>query len=115
MRGWAAWLVGPVLPAPDNGAFVLLLPITDGLVFWWTLGLMLAFAVGRELVLRRRRTTDLQDLAIAQDSVVFAGSVIMLMAAVEPPVLKAVADLRLPLLTLGLAGLRFSWRAMLRA
>jgi len=90
------------------------LPTTDGLVVWWTLALMFLFAAARDVTLHRRDRTDLQDLTIAQDAMVFAGSVIMLMAAVEPPVLKAVADLRLPLLTLGLAGLRSSWRAVVR-
>ena len=103
------------MPGVDPGAFVPPLPTTDGLVVWWTLGLMLLFAVARDVLLRRRDRTDFQDLTIAQDAMVFAGSIIMLMAAVEPPVLKAIADLRLPLLTLGLAGLRSSWRALVRS
>ena len=43
-----------------------------------------------------------------------AGSVIKFMAAIEPAVLKAVAVFRMPLFTLGLAGLRCSWRCVLR-
>jgi hypothetical protein len=71
---------------------------------------MLAYLVVRETILWRRGQADDQDLTIVQDALVFAGSVIILLAAVHPPVLKAMNDLRQYLLIVGFAGLRYCWR-----
>jgi hypothetical protein len=72
---------------------------------------MTLYVCAREAVLWHRGLLDSQDLTVAQDAMVFATSILSLLAVMEPAILKAIVDFRPSLLILGFAGLRYCIRS----